>query len=301
MNTPRTPDDGRNERQRAKHDAEIAKERTHDDGDRRKLLEEKPFDFIERTRPEDRLDDTSHHGQQTRDNVNPNIPSVAPAETGPPNARIKDPGGIVDPKRLGMEGQAGVAPPEPANKVEQWPSLGLDHTKDANDQVQEAENRQRQSKEGGGGLGEPDRLVSINEPPGSRVYSGEDGPNQVPEDPQNLPPLVLTDISPDTAVVGAGSVSLTVTGSGFGPNCVVVFDDVEVPTAFVSPTSLTADCPVSAVAEIVDVEVSRGEEMSDVLSFEFTAVARMSSAKREQQRKPKKDTPSSKRVKKGKR
>ncbi len=317
MNTPRTPDDGRNERQRQR-EAEINKDRPFDDGrkrkddqperlpkaegdDRRELLEEKPFDFIERTKPEDRLDDTSHHGQQTRDNVNPAIPSVAPEETGPPNARIKDPGGIVDPKRLGMESIAGVAPPEPEVKVEQWPSLGLDHTKDAGDQVQEAENRQRQAKEGGGGLGEADRLLSINEPPGSHVFTGSDGPNQVPEDPQNLPPLVLTDISPDTAVVGSGSFPLTVTGSGFGPNCVVVFDDADVPTVVVSPTELTADCPVSATAEIVDVEVSRGEEMSDVLSFEFTAVARMSSAKREQQRKPKKDTPSHKRLKKGKR
>ncbi len=306
--TAAEPGDGRNERQRARHEEEIARERgdaplierEEDPKARSRLLEDKPFDFIERTRPEDPLADTSHHGQQTRDNVNPAIPSVSPEETGPPNARIKDPGGIVDPKRLGMEGAAGVAPPAPENQPEQWPSLGLDHTKDANDQVQEAENRQRQAKEGGGGLGEPDRLTSINEPPGSRVYSGEDGPNQIPEDPQNLPPLILTDISPDTAVVGSGSFPLTVTGSGFGPNCVVVFDDADVPTTVVSPTELHADCPVSAVAEIVDVEVSRGDDMSDVLSFEFTAVARTGGAKREQQRKPKKAEPPSKRVKKSK-
>jgi len=146
-----------------------------------------------------------------------------------------------------------------------------------------------------------DRLVSINEPPGSRVYTGEDGPNQIPDDPKHeLPPLVLSDIDPDAAVVGSGSVALTVTGTGFTPNCVVVFDDAEVPTVFVSQTSLTADCPVSDVAEIVDVEVTRGEDMSDVLTFEFTAVARDSKTKREQQRKPKKTEPASKRTKKGK-
>jgi hypothetical protein len=298
------PGDGRNERQRQRHDEEQQRERLPKaEGDeRRELLEQKPFDFIERTKPEDRMPDTGNNpGQQTRDNVNPNIPSVSPEEVGPPTARVKDPGGIVDPKRLGMESQAGVAPPEPANKVEQWPSLGLDHTKDAGDQVQEAENRQRQAREGSGGLGEPDRLVSINEPPGSRVYTGEDGPNQIPDDPKHeLPPLVLSDIDPDTAVVGSGSVALTVTGTGFTPNCVVVFDDAEVPTVFVSQTSLTADCPVSAVAEIVDVEVTRGEDMSDVLTFEFTAVARDSKTKREQQRKPKKTEPASKRTKKGK-
>jgi hypothetical protein len=297
------PGDGRNERQRAKHDEEQQRERLPKaEGDeRRELLEDKPFDFIERTKPEDRLDDTSHHGQQTRDNVNPNIPSVSPEEIGPSTKRVLNPGGIVDPKRLGMEGQAGVAPPEPEHKPEQWPSLGLDHTKNPEDQKQEAENRQRQAKEGAGGLGETDRLVSINEPPGSRVYTGEDGPNQIPDDPKHeLPPLVLSDIDPDTAVVGSGSVALTVTGTGFTPNCVVVFDDTEVPTVFVSQTSLTADCPASDVAELVDVEVMRGDDMSDVLSFEFTAVARDSKTKREQQRKPKKAEPASKRTKKSK-
>jgi hypothetical protein len=325
MRTPRTPDDGRNERQRQQAAEESArqKQREFDDGthpaarggvtsgparrelpkaegdERRELLEEKPFDFIERTRPEDRLDPAG--GQQTRDNVNPNIPSVTREEIGPATKRVPNPGGIVDPKRLGMESQAGVAPPEPENKVEQWPSLGLDHTKDAEDQKEEAENRQRQAREGSGGLGETDRLVSINEPPGSRVYTGEDGPNQIPDDPKHeLPPLVLSDIDPDAAVVGSGSVALTVTGTGFTPNCVVVFDDAEVPTVFVSQTSLTADCPVSDVAEIVDVEVTRGEDMSDVLTFEFTAVARDSKTKREQQRKPKKTEPASKRTKKGK-
>ena len=250
MNTPRTPDDGRNERQRAKHEEEIAKERPRDDGDRRKLLEKKPFDFIERTKPKDRLDERD--GQQTHDNVNPNIPSVSPEEVGPPTARVKDPGGIVDPKRLGMESIAGVAPPaaEPYTGENVTPDMAAAH------------------------------MQSINEPFGSNLTTGDAGP-------QELPPLVLTDISPDTLVVGSGSFPLTVTGSGFGPNCVVVFDDADVPTTFVSPTELTADCPVAAAADVVDVEVHRGEDMSDVLSFEFTAVARMSADKRKQEPKKK--------------
>ena len=242
--TPRTYDDGRNDKQRAKHDEEIGK-------DRNRLLDEKPFDFIEKTKPEDRLGEV---GQQTRDNVNPAIPSAEPGG-----------GGIVDPRSLGMESQGGVAPPAAT------PYAGENVTPDA----------------------VAAHMSSINEPFGSNLTTGDAGPAE-------LPPLILTDISPDTAVVGSGSFPLTVTGSGFGPNCVVVFDDVDVPTIVVSPTELTADCPVSATAEIVDVEVSRGEEMSDVLSFEFTAVARMSSAKREQQRKPKKAEPPSKRTKKGK-
>jgi len=253
-NAPRTHDDGRNERQRQNED-EIRKERVPDDGrnERDRLLQDKPHDFIERTKPDDRL--SEHGGQLTRDNVNPAIPSAPPGE-----------GGIVDPRTLGMESTAGVAPP----------AVPEQHHTDEQD------------------LAMRNHLPSINEPPGSNISTGDAGPIE-------LPPLVLTDISPDTLVVGSGTFPLVVTGSGFTPESVVVFDDADVATAFVSPTELHADCPVSAAAEVVDVEVSRGDDMSDVLTFEFTAVARMSASKREQQRKPKKDTPSSKRVKKGKR
>ena len=124
-------------------------------------------------------------------------------------------------------------------------------------------------------------LSSINEPPGSDVIPGG-GPTVPPE----LPPLVLSDISPDTMVVGSGTFTLTVTGSGFGPESVVVFDDADVATTLVSATELTADCPVSDVAAVVDVEVHRGEDMSDVLQFEFTAVVRASTEKKPPARKP---------------
>ena len=45
------------------------------------------------------------------------------------------------------------------------------------------------------------------------------------------------------------------------------------------------------------VEVHRGEDMSDVLSFEFTAVMREGREKKAPERKPKKDTPRNKRQK----
>jgi hypothetical protein len=108
---------------------------------------------------------------------------------------------------------------------------------------------------------------------------------------------VLSDVDPDAMVVGTGTFPLTVTGSGFTPESIVVFDDADAPTTFVSQTELRADCPVSATAEIVDVEVHRGEDMSDVLSFEFSAVMREGREKKPPQRKPKKDTPSSRRLK----
>jgi len=225
--TTKTPDDGRNERQR--------------------LLEEKPFDFIERTKPEDRL--SQYGGQLTRDNVNPAIPSAEPGK-----------GGIVDPNSLGMTSTAGVAPP--------------------------ATPTQRHTDEQDAAL--RNHLPSINEPPGSNITTGDAGPVE-------LPPLVLTDISPDTMVVGSGTFPLTVTGSGFGPESVVVFNDLDVPTTFVSQTELTADCPVEAAATVVDVEVHRGEDMSDVLQFEFTAVMREGREKKPPARKPSKG----KRIRKG--
>lgn len=72
-----------------------------------KLLgDERPFDYIERTKPEDRLPPETAHGQITRDNVNPNIPS---------SPKGGERGGYVDPKSLGMDmGTAGTAVPKAA-------------------------------------------------------------------------------------------------------------------------------------------------------------------------------------------
>jgi hypothetical protein len=339
MTTPRTHDDGRNDKQRAQHARELeaeherSTERDQRPGrqgvartaegeheplhkaegeERTRLLEEKPYDFIERTKPEDRIDGGTRQGQQTRDNVNPNIPSVSPEELGPPERRIPNPGGIVDPKKLGMESTAGTPPPAAENQPEQWPSLGLDHTKHGEEQIQEAENRQRQAEEGSGGLGEKDRLPSINEPPGSKVHVGEDGPNELPGDGSALPPgtelpaLVLTDIDPDRIPEQPDEiteVSLDVTGSGFTPATVVLFDDEEVSTSFVSPTQLTAQIPVGQGVGVYDVEVQRGDDLSDVLTFEIATAESGSGGARtadKAARKPKKAEPAHKRTKKDK-
>lgn len=279
---PRTPDDGRNERQRQEQDASrvrepddgrtarqrIAEEQQQPDFLKRMEEERQRPDFIERTRPEDPSD---HFGQLTRDNVNPDIPSAEPGK-----------GDIVDPNTLGMDqSQQGTPPPTAPAQREQWPKT----------QEQQAAPSQQMTEQE---LAARNHLPSINEPFGSNITTGSGGPAE-------LPPLVLSDISPDAMVVGIGTFPLTVTGEAFIQDCVVVFDDAEVPTTFVSQTELRADCPVSATAEVVDVEVHRGEDMSDVLSFEFTAVMREGREKRTPERKPKKDTPRSKRQKKGKR
>jgi IPT/TIG domain len=109
--------------------------------------------------------------------------------------------------------------------------------------------------------------------------------------------LVLSDIEPDSLPVGHDkSFLLTVTGEGFTRDCVIVFDDEEVPTKYVSATKLTADVPMASAPDEVDVEVHRGEEMSDVITFEF--VAERGTVKRQPARKPKKTEPAHKRPKK---
>jgi len=257
--TPRTHDDGRNERQRqADRDLrqrELDEERERQGGDvaRADVLEARPHDFIERTKPEDRISD--RFGQLTRDNVTPAIPSAEPGT-----------GGIVDPRSLGMESQAGVPPPAVPEQQDENVVPGL---------VPGA------------------RMGSINEPFGSNIATGDAGPVE-------LPPLELTDISPDTAVAGSQEdLVLTVTGAGFTPNCVILFDDEEMGTTVVNSTTLTASVPVASEPGIVDVEVGRGEDLSDVLTFEFVAPAGTRSSQKAQ-RKPKKAEPSHKRTKKDK-
>ena len=120
----------------------------------------------------------------------------------------------------------------------------------------------------------PEDVPSINEPPGSAVFPPGYGPGEGQPPPEQLPPLVLTDIDPDSVPAGSGTFVLTVTGEGFDSNTLIVFNDEEMATTFVSATQLTSDLtPISAVAEVVDVELQRGDDLSDVLTFEFTAAA----------------------------
>jgi hypothetical protein len=306
MNTPRTHDDGRNEKQRAQaareQEAEHERsrqrdqrsdpndrqrfERENDPKERERLLDEKPFDFIERTRPED---PTGDRRQLTRDNVNPNIPSVEPEETGLPIARVKDPGGIVDPKSLGMESQAGAQPPKLVNQPEQWPKND-DATGQAKQPERSAEPAQQYTE-----AQIAAHMHSPNEPVGSTIGGEAGGGEPAPGEP-----LVLSDIDPDSVEVGSMlDFTLTVTGSGFTSDCVILFDDEELPTTLVNSTTLTANPPAQAEAGTVDVEVARGEDLSDVLTFEFVAPAgRRSSEKAE--RKPKKTEPRGKRQTKDK-
>lgn len=70
-----------------------------------------------------------------------------------------------------------------------------------------------------------------------------------PKDPYSAPPTVtLTGISPSTAVHGTAAIPVTCTGTNFTPYSVVQVDGVNVPTVYVSPTSLTATVTPKATA-----------------------------------------------------
>jgi len=339
MTTPRTHDDGRNDKQRAQqareqemeHERsaqrdqrtrEVDEERSRarkmtpggtdrpdgavlrDDATARQRLayekdepgfvermaeERQRPDFIERTLPEDPSD---HFGQLTRDNVNPDIPSSKTRE-----------GWIADPHTLKMDqSQQGEQPPAAEGQPEQWPQHQKVPSVSEHDKGEEGQQPKGKTapREGEAPPIEPLRSASINEPPGSNVLPGvETGPVQPPEGAE-LPPLVLTDISPDSAQTDSMTdITLTVTGSGFGPNCVILFDDEELPTTLVNSTTLTANPPLQAEAGVVDVEVARGEDLSDVLTFEFVAPAGTRSSQKAE-RKPKKAEPRGKRQTKDK-
>jgi uncharacterized delta-60 repeat protein len=64
-------------------------------------------------------------------------------------------------------------------------------------------------------------------------------PNPVP---------TLASLSPSSVVAGSSDFTLTVTGTNFGSNSVVLFHGTALSTAFVSATQLTAQVPASAVA-----------------------------------------------------
>jgi len=237
-----------------KHQQAQPKDQRRDNADHDQLLRDKPFDFIERTKPEDRLPIEESHGQRTRDNVNPNIPSAEPGK-----------GGIVDPNTLGMEqGVRGAAVPKaPAPDQHEAPLAGQGS------------------------------LASINEPAGSTLGSNMN-PDGTPTNPGpgGEQPLALTDISPDSVPAqadGLGTFELTATGGGFDADTVIVFNDEDMETTLVSETVLTAQVPTATAAATVDVEVARLDDLSDAIAFEFTAPAgddEESSVQQKREKKP---------------
>ena len=80
-------------------------------------------------------------------------------------------------------------------------------------------------------------------------------------------------LSPATVALGAPSFTLHVTGTGFGADAVIVFNEFDEPTTVVSPTEVTTgvDMAVWLAPAVVPVFVRSNGNLSEPASFTFTA------------------------------
>jgi len=198
----------------------------------------------------------------------------------------------------GNPGHRGVNPDAPAFSINPGPNVlpsakenealaKMPHIRSINEPV-DVEPLSRAQQLGTPPLAGQGSMASINEPPGSTIGSNAPGA------PPAAQPPVLTGISPESITLTAATAetfSLMVTGTGFNEDSVIVFDDEDLETTFVSETQLTAEAPTSTVAKEVDVEVTNGDDLSDAITFEYIAAeadASRTGQRKAPQRKPSK-------------
>jgi len=208
------------------------------------LGDNRPFDFIERTKPEDRLPPETAHGQITRDNVNPNIPSAPKdGERGM---------GIVDPNSLHMEqGRQGAAVPAvPEGKEGEAPTTPLAMGRGA--------------------------ASSINEPLGSSIGSNMDEKGQPIKGGSGGTPApdeapVIPELDPDECTIGEETFDIFVHGTGFTEDSVIVFAGQEEPTDLEDDGSLSTgiNMDVWNGPDTVKVSVKNGDKTSNGMDFTF--------------------------------
>jgi hypothetical protein len=90
------------------------------------------------------------------------------------------------------------------------------------------------------------------------------------------PPPVITSISPSSAVSGDPTdIEMTVSGTGFNSDSVIVFNGLDEPTDYFSATSLGTGVKPSlfVVPAVCPVTVRNGSVSSNSVDFEFTAPA----------------------------
>jgi len=211
----------------------------HDGGDDR-LLIDKPFDFIERTRPEDRVPAEGFHGQITRDNVNPNIPSAKLGE-----------GTIVDPNTLGMpQGIEGV----PAPEVQQQ-DLTAPHGSGTAASINEPPGSTIGSENPGG--------------PGGPPAEGGGQPGGETQTP------TITALEPDECTIGEETFDLFVSGTNFTEDSVIVFAGQDEPTDLEDDGTLSTgiNMDVWHGPDVVQVMVKNGDKTSNAMPFTFHAEA----------------------------
>lgn len=88
-------------------------------------------------------------------------------------------------------------------------------------------------------------------------------------------PPVLNSLEPSTAECGSADFTLVFAGSGFTPNSVIVFNNFDEPTVFVSENSVTTIVKPSlfVVAAEVDSYIRNGDVESEHKLFTFTEPA----------------------------
>ena len=84
---------------------------------------------------------------------------------------------------------------------------------------------------------------------------------------------VITAVVPSTVALGAPDFTVSVTGTGFTPDSVIVWNGLDEPTTVVSDTEVTTgvNMAVWLAPATVPVAVRAGGTLSDPASFTFTA------------------------------
>lgn len=72
------------------------------------------------------------------------------------------------------------------------------------------------------------------------------------------PDVVISSVSPQTAIVGSGAVSITVDGVGFLPASTVLFNGTTLSSSYVNATRLTASIPANLLTNVADYPITVG-------------------------------------------
>jgi hypothetical protein len=97
--------------------------------------------------------------------------------------------------------------------------------------------------------------------------------------PGTLPPPVkaptVTSLTPNTAIIGDADFTMTVNGSGFKSDSVIVWNGGDEPTTFVAEGQVTTIVKPSTASGpyTIPIAVRNGDKVSNEMSFSFTEAA----------------------------
>jgi hypothetical protein len=96
-------------------------------------------------------------------------------------------------------------------------------------------------------------------------------PSDLPELPSPEAPTISS-LNPSTAGVGSADLTMTVNGSGFTPNSVIVWNGGDEPTTYGSASQVSTGVKPSTASGpyTVPIAVRNGDKVSNELPFSFT-------------------------------